>query len=758
MWTWPLVLHFSDRVPGEGGDNYSFLWNLWWMRTALSAPELDFFHSRYLLSPFGVDLINHPHTALQGLISATVLRSLSEIQAENVYIVVSVFLNAACAYAFAFDVVRERRCALLAAVAFGGSPYIAAHLRGHFDLLTAWVIPLFALFFRRAMRSGSIFAAAGCGVSVAVAAYAAYYYVVYLAMFAITYTLASWRVFHTRREPRAQKQSLFTMRLIIVGLMALDLCLIVMILVSGGDVVYIFDVAISARTVRNPLLLLWLLAVAWLLTKWRIRVRFQWTGAEPFWRGAQALMITVAVFSLACLPLIVQAFRLALSGRYVSQTYFWRSAPRGVDAIAPLAGNPFHPLYGAAVSRLYAHLGLDRIEAVGWLGIVPIVVLLTARGKWFDGEEARRWKIVLTVFAIWAVGPFLTVAGFDIGLPLPQALARFVALVDNARMPGRAMVGVYLSLGVLMALRVAGLKASTTSAADMTAAAPTAAGLTGGGPTAAGLKASTTTAADMTAAAPTAVGLKASTTTAADMTAAAPTAAGLKASTTSAADMTAGAPTAAGLKASTTTAAGTTAAARTAAGLRASSATPTGVVPTFRSALRLPAVQWTLILLLALDYLSAPTPLTALDRPAVYEQLASISDNGAVIEVPFGIGDGLSTGRGSQNRRLLYYATIHGHPVVGGYIGRMPPNVAQAYEVMPVVGNLLRMSSGEESVEESAPTSLPFKYLVLDTAAASSELVDYVKRTLDMDLIASSGGKELYAVQGARPTNLRASR
>jgi hypothetical protein len=142
----------------------------------------------------------------------------------------------------------------------------------------------------------------------------------------------------------------------------------------------------------------------------------------------------------------------------------------------------------------------------------------------------------------------------------------------------------------------------------------------------------------------------------------------------------------------------------------------------------------------------------------VYEQLASISDNGAVIEVPFGIGDGLSTGRGSQNRRLLYYATIHGHPVVGGYIGRMPPNVAQAYEVMPVVGNLLRMSSGEESVEESAPTSLPFKYLVLDTAAASSELVDYVKRTLDMDLIASSGGKELYAVQGARPTNLRASR
>ena len=99
------------------------------------------------------------------------------------------------------------------------------------------------------------------------------------------------------------------------------------------------------------------------------------------------------------------------------------------------------------VSRWYEALGLDRIEAVGWLGIVPVVVLLIGRGKWLDTEEARRWKMVLVVFAVWALGPFLTVAGFDVGLPLPQALARFVPLVDNARMPGRAMVCVYLALG-----------------------------------------------------------------------------------------------------------------------------------------------------------------------------------------------------------------------------------------------------------------------------------------------------------------------
>lgn len=649
VWTWPLALHFNDHIPGLPGDNYSFLWNLWWMRKALSAPELEFFQSRYLFSPFGIDLINHPHTALQGYLSATALGGVSIIAAENIYIIVSVFLNAACAYALAFDIVRKRNVSLLAGVAFGGSPYVAAHLLGHFDLLTAWVIPLFALCLRRSLRTGGIGAAVGCGLCVAAAAYAAYYHVVYLALFAVAYTLASWHVVHVQREPRAQRQSLFTARLILMGLMALDVFLIIVIALSGGNVIYIADHAISVRTIQNPLLFLWLLVFAWLLTKWKMAIRFQRPAADTFWRGAQALMITVATFALVGLPLVAQAFRLGLSGRYVSQTYFWRSAPRGIDALAPFAGNPFHPLYGGAVGTLYEDLGLDRIEAVGWIGVVPILVLLMGRGKWFDGDEARRWKVVLIVFVIWALGPFLTVAGFDMGLPLPQALARFVPLVENARMPGRAMVCVYLALGVLMALRLAGLKPRATETAMATSDAPVAQGFS-------------------------------------------------------------------------------------------------------------PGFVWAAIILLFLDYLHAPIPLTALDRPAVYEQLATISDNGGVIEVPFGIGDGLSTGRGSQERRLLYHATIHGHPVVGGYIGRMPPNVAQAYDAMPVVGNLLRLSNGEEEIEEEAPMSLPFRYLVLDTNTASPELVDYVRRALDMDLISSGDGKQLYAVQGARPTNIRASR
>lgn len=523
VWTWPLALHFRDHIPGLGGDNYSLLWNLWWMRKALASPELEFFHSNFLFNPFGVDLITHPHTALQSYVSATALAAVTLIEVENLYIIVSVFLNTLCAYALVFDIVRRRGPALLAGFAFGGSPYIAAQLMGRFDLLTAWVIPLFALLFRRALKGGRIGPAVASGACVAVAAYSAYDHVVYLAVFAVAYTLAAWR--------------------------------------------------------------------------------FQRPPAESLWRGIQGLMIATAVFAVLALPLIVQAFRLVASGRYVGQAHFWRGAPRGVEMLAPLIGNPFHPLYGGAASRFYEDLGIDRIEAAGWIGIVPILVLMLWRGKWLDSEEARRWKIVLTVFAVLALGPVVAV--------------------------GRPMVVVYLALGVLMGLRLA---------------------------------------------------------------------------------------------------------------------------------VRTPGYIWIFTALLALDYLHAPIPLTALDRPAVYQQLGSINDSGAVIEVPFGIGDALTRGIGNQNRRLLYYATIHGHPVVGGYIGRMPPLVAQAYDAMPVVGNLLRLSSGREALEENAPPALPFRYLVLDTAAATPDLVEYVGSTLDMDLIASGDGKELYAVQGVKSSTLRATR
>ena len=131
VWTFPLVFHLRTHIPGEPGDNFSFLWNLWWMRYSGGSFDLSFFHSPFLFFPFSVDLVNHPHTALPGVIAATALASLSVISAENLYILASMFANAAVAYALVHDLSGRRRPAVLAAVTFGGSPYFTAHLMGH---------------------------------------------------------------------------------------------------------------------------------------------------------------------------------------------------------------------------------------------------------------------------------------------------------------------------------------------------------------------------------------------------------------------------------------------------------------------------------------------------------------------------------------------------------------------------------------------------------------------------------------------------
>ncbi len=145
-WTWPLLARLHDALPGNPGDNYSFVWNLWWMRLVLVTPGLGYFHTDYLFYPFGTTIADHPNTALPAFIGATVLSSASPATAQNLLLLAYVFANLAAMYALAWSVTRRHLSSILAALIFGISPYVAVHLLGHFDLVAAWPLPLYALF------------------------------------------------------------------------------------------------------------------------------------------------------------------------------------------------------------------------------------------------------------------------------------------------------------------------------------------------------------------------------------------------------------------------------------------------------------------------------------------------------------------------------------------------------------------------------------------------------------------------------------
>ncbi len=623
-WTWPLAMHLRDAIPGAPGDNFSFVWNLWWMRHVLATPGLAYFHTTYLFYPFGTTIADHPHTALPAIVAATVLKSSSPATAQDVLLLTYVFANMASAYALCWDITKHRRGAILGGLIFGLSPYLASHLLGHFDLVAAWPLPLFALALRRATLSNTRRWAIAAGLVLAATAYTAYYYVVYLLFFLCCYLPAwlGWPVVRWTR--RNQTPALQWIRRGVTAAMILLAALAAWLVVTGGSSFTLGGVFVSMRTPQNTLTAIWIAAAAYALSLRKPLPARASFPSDDVGRASTIVTIVGAVFVVGAAPLLWQAVQLIARGEYVTPAYQWRSAPRGVDLLSPLLGPPLHPWFQFA-ARVYASVGLDRVEAVGWMGIVPLILIGSSLAMREPvSRELRAWRIIAIAFGLWALGPILTVGGFDTGLKLPAILLRYVPFVANARIPGRAMVGVFMALAVLASAALA-------------------------------------------------------------------------------------------------------------------------AAPAWR---RRAAMQWVLIAFVAFEYWDAPIPITSLDRPALYAALADALP-GAVCEVPFGIGDGLSAGIGSQDRRALYYATVHAHPLVGGYIGRMPANAANRYEEMPMVGSLLRLSDGRPDPGSSSVAEGPCQYIVVNREEASQALRTYIGR-LPLDRIASDPARDLYRVKPGR--------
>src|SRR6476660_8350011 len=136
-WLLPILANPSVVIPGAGaGDNVTFVWNVWWMRNVLHHPGHTFLFTPLLFHPIGVDLTLHTHTALPALIAAVAADS--PIAGQNVVIALHIYLNFLCSYALAHRVTRQVVPSLAAAMIFGASAFVTAHLNGHFNLIAAW--------------------------------------------------------------------------------------------------------------------------------------------------------------------------------------------------------------------------------------------------------------------------------------------------------------------------------------------------------------------------------------------------------------------------------------------------------------------------------------------------------------------------------------------------------------------------------------------------------------------------------------------
>lgn len=159
--TWLLACDFTTHVPGDGIDDPSLAWNLWWVKTRLIEQlNLDIFHSDLMFYPIQINLGFYTLTPLNGLLSVPLQAAFNLIIASNVILLLFFVLSGYGAFLLMRDLLRQwtplrpYAPALLAGMiyAFASSKLFYAGL-GQFNIASSQWIPFCVLYLLRMGRS-----------------------------------------------------------------------------------------------------------------------------------------------------------------------------------------------------------------------------------------------------------------------------------------------------------------------------------------------------------------------------------------------------------------------------------------------------------------------------------------------------------------------------------------------------------------------------------------------------------------------------
>ena len=108
--TWPLLRHFTTHAPGDGIDDPSLIWNLWWIKARLDEQlNFDNFHVDWMFHPININLGFYTLTPLNGLISTPLQLAFGLIVANNLVLLSSFVLGGYGAFLLVQDLLQEQR-------------------------------------------------------------------------------------------------------------------------------------------------------------------------------------------------------------------------------------------------------------------------------------------------------------------------------------------------------------------------------------------------------------------------------------------------------------------------------------------------------------------------------------------------------------------------------------------------------------------------------------------------------------------------
>lgn len=169
--TWPLAMHLTTHVPGDGIDDPALAWNLWWLQERIvNQANFDIFHTGWLFHPITINLAFYTLTPLNGLLSLAIQGGLSLILASNLLLLATFVLGAYGTFLLVLDQSSAVRVppatgklgwnVVLAALS-GGMIYGFASSKlfyvslGQFNIASSQWIPFCLLYLLRMTRSRS---------------------------------------------------------------------------------------------------------------------------------------------------------------------------------------------------------------------------------------------------------------------------------------------------------------------------------------------------------------------------------------------------------------------------------------------------------------------------------------------------------------------------------------------------------------------------------------------------------------------------
>jgi hypothetical protein len=138
--------------------------------------------------------------------------------------------------------------------------------------------------------------------------------------------------------------------------------------------------------------------------------------------------------------------------------------------------------------------------------------------------------------------------------------------------------------------------------------------------------------------------------------------------------------------------------------------------------------------LIIFEYLSIPYPVSNVDQPEFYRQIGQDPEQFALLEIPLTANYGAGT-------KIMYYQTLHGKPLVGGWTQRIPQNARYFEEITPYIHEITYIQPSQDIIDQNVSeignsilSYYHIRYVVLHTGDLTESEINYLNSTLSVSL------------------------